>query len=429
VKTKRFGWSALFVALAMLVAACGGTSATTTTEAAATTTSAAPTTTAAPETTTTAAAGELLIWADEKRAPAIEQVAPAFTDATGVNVKVEVVDFGQMKDQVATAGPAGEGPDIFIGAHDWTGELAANGSIDPIDLGDKTGDFFDVALNAFNYQGQVYAVPNAIEAIAMIYNTDLVPEAPTAFEDLQGICDGLTGIDNCIGIPGGGDAGDAYHNYFFVSAEGGYIFKYDPATGYDPTDIGLDNEGAVAGVQFLADEVAAGVVGDVNGDTAQSLFLEGKEPFWITGPWNVGTLSGQDAVNWAVAKIPTINGMTPAPFVGAQGFFLSSFSENKVVAQSFLLDFMATQEGMQALYDADPRLPAFKAVFDGLSADPVAQTFAASAADGNPMPNIPQMGSVWGPLGDSLLLVRNGKAQAADAMKTAAEAVATAVAG
>ncbi|MDH3517627.1 MAG: maltose ABC transporter substrate-binding protein, partial [Acidimicrobiia bacterium] len=137
--------------------------------------------------------------------------------------------------------------------------------------------------------------------------------------------------------------------------------------------------------------------------------------------------------------LPTIGGNAPAPFVGAQGFFLSAFSENKVVAQSFLLDFMATEDAMRALYDADPRNPAFKPVFDQLASTPtdprtgrsneVAQTFALSAADGVPMPNIPQMGSVWGPLGDNILAVRNGDATAADAMKAAAEAVRAAVAG
>ena len=32
------------------------------------------------------------------------------------------------------AGPAGEGPDIIIGAHDWLGELVTNGLLAPIDL-------------------------------------------------------------------------------------------------------------------------------------------------------------------------------------------------------------------------------------------------------------------------------------------------------
>ena len=109
--------------------------------------------------------------------------------------------------------------------------------------------------------------------------------------------------------------------------------------------------------------------------------------------------------------------------------FLSAFSENKLVAQSFLLDFVATSEVGLALYEADPRGPALKAVADQLADDPIAQTFALSAADGNPMPNIPQMGSVWGPLGDNMLLVRNGEATADEAMATAADAVRTALEG
>ncbi|MGZ8756238.1 MAG: maltose ABC transporter substrate-binding protein, partial [Acidimicrobiia bacterium] len=60
--------------------------------------------------------------------------------------------------------------------------------------------------------------------------------------------------------------------------------------------------------------------------------------------------------------------------------------------------------------------------------DPIAATFAASAADGNPMPNIPEMGAVWTPLGEQLQLVRNGDLDADAAMTSAAEAVRTAVA-
>lgn len=45
------------------------------------------------------------------------------------------------------------------------------------------------------------------------------------------------------------------------------------------------------------------------------------------------------------------------------------------------------------------------------------------------MPNIPQMGAVWGPLGNALLLVRNGESEAAAAMSTAAQGVREAVEG
>ena len=427
---KRYSSSLLAVFVLVLAACGGGNAATTTTAGATTTTAAAATTTAAEATTTTAGATvELLIWADEARTPVIQEVAAAFTEATGVAVTVETKEFGDIRDQMVELGPAGEGADVFIGAHDWTGQLAVSGVAAPIDLGGKASEFEPVSLDAFSYAGDLYAVPYATEAIAFYYNTDLVPEPPATWEEIADICAGLADIQNCVGVPGGGDTPDAYHNYPFVSAMGGYIFAYDSATGYDPTDVGLDSEGAIAGVTFLQEQVDAGLIGATNYDTAKAFFMEGTEPFWMTGPWEVGNLNDQTTVNWGVTTIPTIQGNTPAPFVGAQGFFLSAFTENAVVAQSFLLDYIATQEAQQALYEADPRNPAFTAVLDTLSDDPVATTFAESAATGNPMPNIAEMSAVWAPLGENLQLVRNKELDATDAMTVAAQAVRDAVAG
>jgi maltose-binding protein MalE len=439
----------LLAVLTLVIAACGGGEATDTTAAvgAETTAAGADTTAAAVETTmatettaatdttagatdsTAAAAGGLVIWADELRARVLEEISPPFTDATGVSVDIQIVDFANIREQVTTQAPAGEGPDIFVGGHDWTGELAANGILEPIDLGAMTDEFFDVSLSAFTFDGQLYAVPYGYEAIALYYNTDLVPEPPATIEEMPAICEGLDQVENCIGLPGGGDTADAYHHFPFISADGGYIFRYDPATGFDPSDVGLDNEGAIQGVTVLQGLVDDGVIGSVNYDTAKNLFLEGSEPFWITGPWELGTLNEEaTTVNWGVAKLPTIDGNAPAPFVGAQGFFVNAFSENKVLATSYLLDYVATPETMTALYEADYRLPTITTVFDAVAADdPVVQTFNESVADGIPMPNIPEMAAVWAPLGDQLLLLRNGELNAEAALTAAATQVREAV--
>ena len=172
---------------------------------------------------------------------------------------------------------------------------------------------------------------------------------------------------------------------------------------------------------------ADGVMAATNYDTAKNLFLEGSQPFWVTGPWEVGTLTDSD-LNWGVAKLPTINGNTPAPFVGAQGVFASAFSENAVIVQSFLVDFIATTETQLALYEADPRNPAMNSVLDELADNEVVQTFTLSGADGIPMPNIPAMNAVWGAAGDNILALRNGEVDAQTAMETAATQVEAALA-
>lgn len=427
VSEKECSRAALAVLVVILAACSGGTVGTTAVDGFAATTSIVSLTTADPAAGTPSSDVELVVWTDEVRAPVVEEIAGAFGQATGVSVTVESKESGDIRERMLNAGPGGEEADIFIGDHDWVGELAATGVAEPVDLGAKADEFEQVAVEAFSYMGSLYAVPYATDTIAFYYNADLVPEAPATFEELAGICAGVDGIENCVGVSGGGDVPDAYHNYPFVSALGGYVFGYDSTSGYDPADVGLDGEGAIAGITFLEEQVAAGVVGPTSYDTARALFFEGTELFWMAGPWEIGNLEGQTALNWAVTQIPTIGGNAPAPFVGAQGFFLSAFSENKVMAHSFLLDYVATAETHQALYRADSRNPAFKSVRESLANDPVASVFAASAAGGSPVPNIPEMRSVWKPLGEQIQLVRNGQLPAREAMIAAASAVQAAV--
>ena len=157
-KRRYTMWVMVILAFALIGAACssddGGGEETTTT-AAETTTTAAETTTTAAETTTTQAVDlpPLVVWADENQSKAIETVSAAFTEATGVELIVEIVDRGSMKDEVITKGPAGEGPDIFAGAHDWIGELASNGAIAPIDLGGRDSEFIETALASMKWDG------------------------------------------------------------------------------------------------------------------------------------------------------------------------------------------------------------------------------------------------------------------------------------
>lgn len=401
-------WLAMLPLSLLAIAACSTTAQPVRTTVETTTTAINQTTTTAGGTGTPEVApfADLLVWSDEVHAGALENIVSAFEEKTGVHVIIELVDFGSIREQVGVAGPAGEGPDIFIGASDWVGELGARGILEPIQLGSIGEDFTISSLRALTYDGVLFGLPYAIEATAMYYNTDLVSNPPTTMEDASAMCLAMADITNCIGVSGGGDSSDAYHLYPFVSARGGYIFgsKNDI---YDPTDIGLDSPGAIAGAQALEALVISGTITPTNYQGAKVQFLDGSEPFWITGPWELGSLINQTAVNWSVAKIPKIAGGTPRPFVGVQAFFLSSFSENKRSARTFLVDFVASEAGMATLFAADGRPPTHKAIIATTADDPIIAAFGASAADGVPIPNIPEMGPVWRTLGDNLQLLRN----------------------
>lgn len=429
--------AAVIMAFALLVAACGdsdssGDETTTTAGTEETTTTAAETTTtAAAETTTTEALPPLLVWADEKRAPVITEVGAAFTEATGVELQVEIVDFGSIKDEVITKGPAGEGPDVFIGAHDWVGELASNGAVAALDLGSRTSEFTDNSLLAVQWEGEQYGMPYATEAIAMYYNPDIVAEAPATIEELTAACDELADGVECLVVPGGNDGGDAYHHQMFITAFGGQLFGFNETTGYDGSEVLIDSAETLAGVTLLEELVADGYVPSTNYGDAKNLFTTGEAAFWFTGPWEVGSLNtpadNPGAPNWSVATMPTVDGNPMAPHVGIQAFYQSAYAQNAALATAFLLDYVATDEVMLALYEADPRGSAFKTTIEAIASDPVAETFAASAATGTYMPNIPEMGSIWGPVGDNFLLLRNGEVDAATATVTAQEQVIAAI--
>ncbi len=55
--------------------------------------------------------------------------------------------------------------------------------------------------------------------------------------------------------------------------------------------------------------------------------------------------------------------------------------------------------------------------------------FGESASAGNPMPNIPEMSSVWDNLGTAVQEIYNQTSDATTALTTAAEAVRAAIAG
>jgi len=433
-------WLAAVAALAMVLAACGAEAETTTTAAPVTTTTAAPETTTTAATTTTAggetttiplvrADADLVIWADDTRAPAITPFAEAFGAENGITVAVQELGFGDIRSRLVVADPAGEGPDIIIGAHDWLGELVAAGVVAPLDISAVADQYSEVAVQAFNYGGQNYGLPYAVENIALIRNTDLVPEAPATFEELVEIALALQEegtVEVPLALQENGN-GDPFHNYPIVTALGGYVFGTNDDGSYNPDDLGIDSEGGLAAARYFGELSELGVVNiDVTYDVMTESFGAGSAPFAITGPW---ALSSFEGVNYVVEPIPSIDGGTPRPFIGVQGFMVAANAENPLFAQTFLLDFMSTEEAQLAMFEAGGRPPAHTAAFEAAASDDANLAgFGLSGQNGYPMPAIPEMGAVWQAWTDAYQLIFTGT-DPEQAFKDAAEQIRAAIAG
>jgi len=363
----------------------------------------------------------LVIWADDTRAPILEELGASFEDEFGIAVVVQELEFGDIRDQFKTAGPAGEGPDMIIGAHDWLGELAVNGLLAEIDVSDVEDQFLPAALNAFVYDGVQYGLPYAAENVAFVRNTDLVPEAPETWEDVRAISEQL--IED-------GEAqygyiiqdNDPYHFFPVQTAFGGYVFGLTE-DGYDPDDVGIDSEGAIEAATWLEGMVEDELMpSGVDYDVMHTLFGSGDAAMIITGPWAIPTIE-ESGVAFEVSGIPTgPEGTTAQPFLGVQGFMISAFSENQILAEAFLFDYIATEEAMSSIYSSDPRPPAFLAVRDSIE-DEVMNGFVDAGAEGLAMPAIPAMSSVWTAWGNAMELVRTGELSGEEAFDNAAEQI------
>jgi len=362
----------------------------------------------------------LRIWADDTRTPILLDLADEFL--AEYNVELVVEDLGRVQDirsQVIIAIPAGEGPDIYLGVHDWLGALIESGLAAPIDLGDKAGEFVESTLDAFTYtDGQLYGLPYATENLGFFYNTDLVPEPPTTWEEVLEIGRALKAegkADYAFAVA----TGPLYNALPIQTAFGGYIFGVDENGAWNPDDVGLDSEGEIAAVTYMTDAAAEGLMPDqFDYETAHSLFETGKIPFLMAGPWALDRIRAS-GVPYAVAEFFPDDG---APFLGVQGFLVNPFSENTLLAQAFLTEYVATPELMQLLYETGLRPSAFKSVLD-VTDDPDLKAMGLAGANAMPMPNIPEMGSVWSAADNGITLAVTGEQTPEEAMAEAARQI------
>ena len=346
------------------------------------------------------------IWTDKDRVAAVTKVANAWAASKGAAVEVVQKDFGQIRDNLKSV-QAETAPDVIVGAHDWVGELSANGSVVPLFPSAATKKQFPAyTLDAFSYGTAIkklYGAPVAVENIALVTNTRLA-KVPTTWAQLQTAALATKKKTKAaVGISvQQGSGGDAYHMYPLFSGLGGYIFGKNSAGNLDPSNIGLSNAKFLRNTRLIDQWNKLGLIrSSVDSSIAQDLFLKGRTAFWFTGPWNLDTLK-KSGLRYQISAFPTIvKGTKSVPFLGVQGFMVTKFAATHNVeslAKDLVSSYMMRSGSQLELALANLRFPANIAA-GKLVKDAQLKAFGAASTGGVPMPNIPQMNSVWGDLG------------------------------
>ena len=373
--------------------------------------------------------GEVVIWADDKRAAVLTDFASKFSASAGFTLKVQAVSK-DLQTNFVTASQAGKGPDIVVGAHDWIGNLVQNGTIDPIQLSDEQkGAFNPIAIKGVTFNGQVYAVPYAVENLALIRNTELAPEAPKTLDDLVKAGKALKSSKKVTEILAlqVGNNGDAYHIYPLYAAGGGYLFGMTDNGDYDPKDLGVAKPEAVeafARIGKLGEKGAGALKRSIGPENSISVFTGKKSAFLVSGPWAITDIK-KAGVPYDISPIPGFEDGKPAkPFVGVQAFYVASKGANKALAQEFVTNHLTAPELAVALYTAEPRPPALTAALEQVKGnDPDVEKFLNAGQSGDILPAIPAMAAVWDPFGKAAAAVVGG-AQPKSTVEAAAKVIA-----
>lgn len=362
----------------------------------------------------------ITVWVDIERKPALEQVAASFTEETGIDVKLVTKDFATVDQDFISQVPTGKGPDIIVSPHDKLGAYVAAGVVAPLELGDVADQFAESAVQAMTYDGKVYGVPYSIENVALVRNADLVAEPVASFDEV--IAAGrAAGTEYPFLVGLSPEQGDPYHLYPLQTSFGSQVFAQNADGSYDASQLVL---GDAAGVEFataLKQWGAEGILNaNIDGDRAREFFLAGKSPYYLTGPWNVPAIS-EAGINYAIDPLPSAGGEEARPFIGVNGFFLSSKSTNALAATNFIVNYLSTEDAQMSLFEVGGRPPALIAAYEtAAAADPDVAAFGEIGQTGDPMPAIPEMGAVWSDWGNAELQLIKGEGEPQQVWETAA---------
>ena len=373
------------------------------------------------------AKNELTVYVDNGYKSYMEEAAKAFEKESGTKVNIKTGDALGGLDKLSLDNQSGKAPDVMMAPYDRVGGLGNDGQLAEVAL-NKDSKTDKTTESLVTNGGKVYGAPAVIETLVLYYNKDLLQEAPKTFGELEELAKDskydFAGEDgkNTAFLA---DWTNFYYAYGLLSGNGGYVFGKN---GTDPKDIGLNNQGAIDGIEYAKTWYAKWPKGlqDTKGaaNFIQTQFQEGKTAAIIDGPWKAASLK-EAKVNYGVATIPTLpNGKAYSAFGGGKAWVIPAGANHPEAAQKFV-DFLTTTDQQKALYDKTNEVPANTEAREYAVGknDELTAAVVKQFENAQPMPNISEMSTVWDPAATMLFDAVSGKKSAKDAADDAVKLI------
>jgi len=336
-------------------------------------------------------------------------IIAAWAKTQGIDVKVVYKDGPTARDEFIKSVPTGKGPDLLVGAHDWTGPLVGSGTIVPVVLGSLGNQFSAATKSGFTFGGKLYGVPIYTENIALIWNKrDSVDPAGKSMVDLISSKSGLTITRDLTN-------GDPYH-FSSIASSFGLPFYNRDKSGWT-SSLGYGGDGSSAYAAWLV-QYGKKINRPADGWDATACALQ-KGSYVVSGPWMYN--HGQDTISGCtgtplkksdigITAIPSAGGKTVHQFSGVYGYWQSVKVANQpnAIAVGKVLRYIAGAEFQSAMYKAQGSIPANAAALSQVD-DAGLKAFGQNGTNAYPMPSFVFQDAMWLKVGAAESAIIEGK--------------------
>ena len=311
------------------------------------------------------------------------------------NVVSLALPYDSFTNKLEAAIPRGNGPDLFIAAHEKIGVWVNSGLIEPLQSS-EIHDIHPTTIDAITYDGKQYGIPLAFKCLALFVNDDLIQDIPQNTDDLFELAQKFP-------QPLAYQATTPYFHAMWMHGFGGGLFDQN-------NKAQLNSDENIASLEFLLDIQKKKIIPEEPTSALVSqLFNQKQVPMVINGPWFLGEIS--EDINYSIHPLPSVSqsGMPSKPFLTVEAALLAAQAKQKEGAQK-LAEYLASKDvAIQRAVKGRQSVATLSAYRDPqLQSDPIIAAFKAQLDNSVPLPNIPQMSSTWEPMGRALRRISRG---------------------
>lgn len=240
-------------------------------------------------------------WADNLEAELKRNVDEFNQSQSEIEIVPTFVPYSELTQQLLVSATSGDTPDLIIGGINEVQLYAEAGVLEDITEqvteSGKTEEMYDNILDIHQLDDKFYGLPLHTNAVALFYNTDLVKQPPTTWDELESMAKELT-TDGQYGF-----AASAHNSQHGTASWIPFLWS----TGSDVDS--LESPDAAKALALWQDMVEEGSMSkEVVNKELEDIgvdFYTGKAAMIIGGSWLIPTLETEAPdLNWAVTEIP-----------------------------------------------------------------------------------------------------------------------------